>query len=72
MTELLREAFAEAERLSREDQDAFARWVLDELASERRWSDLFAASQQKLADLAAEALEENCSGQTKPLDPELL
>lgn len=72
MTELLKEAFAQAEKLSREDQDAFARWVLEELGSERRWSDLFATSQQKLSDLAAEATEEYRSGRTKPLDPGLL
>ncbi len=72
MTKLLKEAFAEAEKLSREEQDAFARWLLEELASEKRWSDLFAASQRKLADLAAEALEENRSCRTEPLDSDLL
>jgi len=72
MTELLKEAFAQAEKLPSEEQDAFARWVLEELALEKRWSDLFAASQQRMADLAAEALEENRSGRTKPLDSDLL
>ena len=72
MTQLLKDAFAEAEKLPREEQDAFARWLLEELASEKRWSDLFAASQDKLADLAAEALEENRSGGTEPLDSDLL
>jgi hypothetical protein len=72
MTQLLKDAFAEAEKLPREEQDAFARWLLEELASEKRWSDLFAASPHKLADLAAEALEENRSGGTEPLDSDLL
>ena len=72
MTELLKEAFAQAEKLPSEEQDAFARWVLEELALEKRWSDLFAASRQRMADLAAEALEENRSGRTKPLDSDLL
>jgi hypothetical protein len=72
MTQLLKDAFAEAEKLPREEQDAFARWLLEELASEKRWSDLFAASQNKLADLAAEAIEENRSGRTEPLDSDLL
>ncbi len=72
MTKLLKEAFAEAEKLPHEEQDAFARWLLEELASEKRWSDLFAASQHKLTDLAAEALEENRSGRTEPLDSDLL
>jgi hypothetical protein len=72
MTQLLKDAFAEAEKLPREEQDAFARWLLEELASEKRWSDLFAASQNKLADLASEAIEENRSGRTEPLDSDLL
>jgi hypothetical protein len=72
MTQLLKDAFAEAEKLPREEQDAFARWLLEELASEKRWSDLFAASQNKLADLAAKAIEENRSGRTEPLDSDLL
>jgi hypothetical protein len=72
MTQLLKDAFAEAEKLPREEQDAFARWLLEELASEKRWSDLFAASQNKLADLASEAIEENRSGRTEPLDPDRL
>jgi hypothetical protein len=71
MTQLLKDAFAEAEKLPREEQDAFARWLLEELASEKRWSDLFAAS-HKPADLAAEAIEENRSGRTEPLDSDLL
>jgi hypothetical protein len=72
MTQLLKDAFAKAEKLPREEQDAFARWLLEELASEKRWSDLFAASQNKLADLASEAIEENRSGRTEPLDPDRL
>jgi hypothetical protein len=72
MTQLLKDAFAEAEKLPREEQDAFAKWLLEELASEKRWSDLFAASQNKLADLAAKAIEENRSGRTEPLDSDLL
>ncbi len=72
MSKLLKEAFAQAEKLPREEQDAFARWVLEELASEKRWSDLFAASQRRLTDLAAEALEEDRSGRTEPLDSDLL
>jgi hypothetical protein len=71
MSKLLKEAFAQAEKLPREEQDAFARWLLEELASEKRWSDLFAASQRRLTDLAAEALEENRSGRTEPLDSDL-
>jgi hypothetical protein len=38
-----------------------------ELASERRWADAFARSQEKLARLAQEALAEYEAGRTKPL-----
>jgi hypothetical protein len=72
MTQLLKNAFAEAEKLPREEQNAFATWLLEELASEKRWSDLFAASQHKLADFAAEAIEENRSVGTAPLNPDRL
>ena len=72
MTDLLEEAFAKAARLPSEDQDAFARWLLDELESERRWSRSFETSQRRLADLAREAVEEDQGGRTEPLDPERL
>ena len=35
MTELLEEAFAKAARLPDHEQDAFARWLMDELESEQ-------------------------------------
>jgi hypothetical protein len=68
MTELLQKAFDEAAKLPREEQDALASWVLDELASEARWTDAFAKSQDKLARLAEEARAEFRQGKTKPLD----
>jgi hypothetical protein len=69
MTELLERAFEEAEKLGPEEQDALAKWILDELASERRWNEAFARSQDVLAKLADEALAEYRAGLTKPLDP---
>ncbi len=41
--------------------------VLEELASEQRWAESFARSQDKLAKLAEEALAEYKAGRTKPL-----
>ena len=38
VTDLLEEAFAKAARLPDDEQDAFARWLMDEIESERRWS----------------------------------
>jgi hypothetical protein len=58
MTQLLERAFAEASKLPESEQDSFASLVLAELESERRWSQAFAASQDKLAALADEALDE--------------
>jgi len=68
MTELLQKAFDQAAKLPREEQDALASLVLDELASEARWTDAFAKSQDKLARLAEEARVEFRQGKTKPLD----
>ena len=42
MTKLLKKAFEEAAKLPDEDQDTLAQAVLAELASERRWDELFA------------------------------
>ena len=72
MTELLEKAFAEAAKLSDEDQDALAQAVMAELASERRWDELFAASVDVLSELAEEALAEHRTGRSKPLDPDTL
>ena len=49
--------------------DALARALLDEMASERRWDELFAASPDLLEDLANEALEEHRAGRTRSLTP---
>ena len=68
MTELLQKAFEEATKLPEEDQDVIAKAVLAELASERRWDELFAASADRLAELAEEALTEHRAGRTEPLE----
>lgn len=70
MTEHLSKAFAEASRLPALEQDALARWIQAELASERRWSESFAASQDRVAEFADEALREYCGGRTRELDPD--
>jgi hypothetical protein len=72
MTKLLERAFKEAEKFSKKEQDALARALLDELASERRWDELFTGSQDLLGQLADEALEEHRAGRTKELDPDKL
>ena len=72
MTRLLKKAFDEASRLEEAEQDAVGQWLLDELASERRWDDAFRRSGDSLAKLAEEAREEHRAGQTRPLDPDAL
>ena len=72
MTELLKRAFDEASRLPEGKQDALARILPEELASERRWEELFASSHDLLGQLADEALAEHRAGRTEELDPEKL
>ena len=68
MTRLLEKAFAEASKLPEEEQDALAQVLLNDLASEERWTDAFAKSQDKLALLAKEALAEFEQGKTKLIE----
>ena len=56
MTTLLEKAFEEASRLPKTEQNALARWVLDELRSERAWEKAFAESEDVLERLADEAI----------------
>ena len=65
MTWLLEKAFAEASKLPEDQQEAIAAIVLDELASERRWSEAFAKSQDQLASPGNEALAEFKEGRTR-------
>ena len=67
MTRLLEKAIEQIAKLPESEQDAVAAVMLEELASERRWADAFAGSQEKLARLAQEALAEYEAGRTKPL-----
>ena len=68
MTELLERAFSEATKLPESEQNELARRILAELASERRWDELFENSQDVLGKLAEEALIEYRECKTKILD----
>lgn len=70
MTKLLEKAFSAASRLSADEQDALGNWILEELASERRWDDAFAGSQDKLERMADEALAEFRAGKSRKLNPD--
>ncbi len=67
MTRLLEQALSQVAKLPASEQDALAAIVLEELASEQRWSESFAKSQDVLGKLAGEALAEYAAGRTKPL-----
>lgn len=65
MTQLLEKALSEAAKLPDAEQDAVAAILLQEMASERRWSDAFGNSQNLLGKMAAQALAEYAAGRTK-------
>ena len=67
MTKLLEKAIQEVAKLPAAEQDAVATILLEELTSERRWAESLAKSQDKLAELAQEAVAEYKAGRTKPL-----
>jgi hypothetical protein len=67
MTQLLEKALSEVAKLPPSEQDALAAILLEELASEKRWAELFARSQGPLSRMAEEALAEHRAGKTKPL-----
>lgn len=72
MTKLLEKAFKEASRLPEVEQNALAKWVLEELEAEGKWEEIFAGSEDILDRLADEALAAHKNGETKPLDIETL
>ena len=67
MTRALEEAFKEASKLAEAEQDSLAAAIKAELDAE--WEKSLNDSQDTLAKLADEALDEFQSGQTQPLQP---
>ena len=72
MTYLLQQAFSKCSKLPQTEQNVFARWLLEELISEKRWEKAFAESEDVLSRLADVALREHKHGKTKPLHPDAL
>lgn len=70
MTELLEQAIARVKNLSDSEQNAIAAMILEELEDETKWDESFANSQDLLASLAGEAMEEYAAGETEELDLE--
>ena len=72
MSELLERAVEKARSLPDAEQNVIAAIILAELEDETHWKQAFSKSQDALAKLAAEAMEEDRKGETKELDPDLL
>lgn len=74
MTRLMQEAFERVAKLPQEEQNRFARFLLDALESDRRWSELFARpeSEDLLERMADETLAAHRAGQTQPVTIEEL
>jgi hypothetical protein len=72
VTRALDAAIAKLAELSAEEQDRVARWLLNELADEELWTRQFAASQDALGKLAAEARADRAAGRATELDPDRL
>ena len=72
VTKLLEKAFDEAAKLSEEEQRELAEWILAELDTDERWARALSDSQDKLVELADEALQEDLEGKTKDFDPKEL
>lgn len=70
MSELLEHVLEKVKTLPDAEQDAIAAIILEELKDEARWEEAFAKSQDALAKLAAEAMEEDRKGETEELDPD--
>ncbi|HEY0837930.1 MAG TPA: hypothetical protein VGE72_28700 [Azospirillum sp.] len=69
MTKLLATAFDLVSRLPDDRQDAIAQIIMEELQDQQRWDDAFTRSQDLLARLADEALEEIERGDVLDKDP---
>jgi hypothetical protein len=72
MTKLLEKAFKKASELPDVEQNALAKWLIEELGAEKEWEKRFAESGDVLDRLADEALEAHRKGQTTEMDPDHL
>ena len=68
MTKLLEKAFTDASKLPDVEQNALAKWLLEEIESERKWDRTFAESEDMLGQLADEAIETRRQWKITPLD----
>lgn len=67
MNRMLARAVEEASRLPEDRQEALGHLLLEEMEAERGWEERFAATGDKLAELARRARERHARGETSPL-----
>ena len=72
MTRALDAAIAKLATLPADEQDRIAQWLLEELRDDEHWTRQFAASQDALGKLAAEARADLSAGRATELDPDKL
>ena len=72
ITKRFEKVLAKVGHLPEAEQDALADWILEELEDEKRWQKSFTESQDKLEQMAENALKEHKQGRTTPLDPNKL
>ena len=65
MTELLEQAIRQLKTLDTKKQNAIASMILEEIEDKAKWDAQFNRSQDLLADLATEAMQEYHTGETK-------
>ena len=68
MTKLLEKAFKKAAKLPEVEQNALAKWMIEELESEVKWEKVFAGSEDVLDKLADEALASHRQRKTRVLN----
>ncbi len=72
MATLLDRAISEISKLPKRERNRIVRWLLQEIAAQRRWEEAFEGTTDVLDRLAGEALDEHRRGRSKPLDPDRL
>jgi len=72
MVKLLDKAIEELSKLSEDQQENMAQWILDELEDELRWNHAFAGSRSQLEQLGKRALADHRAARTHELNPDEL
>ena len=72
MTTLLETAFEKASTLSETEQNIYARIFIEEIEFEKKWDSAFSSSEDLLAQMADEALQDFKDNKTTSLNQEKL